>query len=274
MWKLKHLFMNAVGEGGEGGGAGDGGNPGTGDVGSTSLLSTGAQNQPGGDDWVPEKFRVMGEDGKLNIEGSARKLAESYTHLEKQRGTSAVPKTVDEYAPTVDVEGFKWDEFKADPEMQGFLKAAHAKGITNDQMGFILGKYMNRAPALVGGAAELDQEAAATELRGTWKTDAEFQKNIGLAHRAFMSLADPADQGKMDEIGNNPMVIRMLAKIGVEMGEDTPVGNGQINLEEQQIIRDLMKSEAYTNPKHADYERVTAQVRAFYQKTYGEQAVA
>lgn len=274
MWKLKHLFMNAAGEGAEGGGAGDGGNPGTGDGGSTSLLSTGAQNQPGGDDWVPEKFRVMGEDGKLNIEGSARKLAESYTHLEKQRGTSTAPKTVDEYAPTVEVEGFKWDEFKSDPEMQGFLKAAHAKGITNDQMGFILGEYMNRATALAGGAAELDQEAAATELRGTWKTDAEFQKNIGLAHRAFMSLADPADQGKMDEIGNNPMVIRMLAKIGAEMGEDTPVGNGQINLEEQQSIRDLMKSEAYSNPKHADHERISAQVRAFYQKTYGDQTVA
>lgn len=63
---------------------------GTGDGGGTSLLSTGAQNQPGGDDWVPEKFRVMGEDGKLNIEGSARKLAESYTHLKTarhQRGT-------------------------------------------------------------------------------------------------------------------------------------------------------------------------------------------
>ncbi|BCZ40517.1 TPA: hypothetical protein K8N54_000735 [Serratia marcescens] len=273
MWKIKHLFMNAAGEGGEGGGTGDGGNPVTGDGGSTSLLSTGAQNQPGVDDWVPEKFRVMGEDGKLNIEGSARKLAESYTHLEKQRGTSAAPKTVDEYAPTVEVEGFKWDEFKADPEMQGFLKAAHAKGITNDQMGFILGEYMNRAPALVGGAAELDEEAAATALRETWKTDAEFKKNLGLAHRAFMSLADPTDKGKMNEIGNNPMVIRMLAKIGAEMGEDVPVP-GDINPEEQQAIRDLMKSEAYTNTKHADHERVSAQVRAFYQKTYGDQTVA
>ncbi|MGP3209122.1 hypothetical protein ACTVPS_02140 [Serratia marcescens] len=267
MWKIKHLFMNAAGEGGEGGGTGDGG--------STSLLSTGAQNQPGGDDWVPEKFRVIGEDGKLNIEGSARKLAESYTHLEKQRGTSAAPKTVDEYAPTVEVEGFKWDEFKADPEMQGFLKAAHAKGITNDQMGFILGEYMNRAPALVEGAAELDQETAAAELRGTWKTDAEFQKNIGLAHRAFMSLADPTDHDKMDEIGNNPIVIRMLAKIGAEMSEDNPAGTGgAINLEEQQSIRDLMKSDAYTNPKHADHERVSGMIKAFYEKTYGLQVIA
>ncbi|EMH4077239.1 hypothetical protein RGI92_000457 [Serratia marcescens] len=276
MWKLKHLFMNAAGEGGEGGGTGDGGNPGTGDGGSTSLLSTGAQNQPGGEgDFIPEKYRTNGEDGKFNLLDSSRKLADAYSHLSKRFGSGDVPpKTVEEYSPKVEAEGFKWDEFKADPEMQGFLKAAHAKGITNDQMGFILGEYMNRAPALVVGAVELDQEAAATELRGTWKTDAEFQKNIGLAHRAFMSLADPADQGKMDEIGNNPMVIRMLAKIGAEMGEDTPVGNGQINLEEQQSIRDLMKSEAYTNPKHADHERVSAQVRAFYQKTYGDQTVA
>lgn len=88
-----------------------------------------------------------------------------------------------------------------------------------------------------------------------------------------MSLADPTDKGKMNEIGNNPMVIRMLAKIGAEMGEDVPVP-GDINPEEQQAIRDLMKSEAYTNPKHADHERVSAQVKAFYQKTYGDQAIA
>lgn len=157
--------------------------------------------------------------------------------------------------------------------MQGFLKAAHAKGITNDQMGFILGEYMQRAPGLVSGAAELDAETATTALRETWKTDAEFQKNIGLAHRAFMSLVDPADKGKMDEIGNNPMVIRMLAKIGAEMGEDVPVGNGEINLEEQQTIRDLMKSEVYTNSKHSDHERVSAQVKVFYRKVYGDNTV-
>lgn len=77
----------------------------------------------------------------------------------------------------------------------------------------------------------------------------------------------------MDEIGNNPMVLRMLAKIDAEMSEDTPA-SGDINLEEQQGVRDLMKTEAYTNPKHADHERVSAQVRAFYQKSYGSQAVA
>ncbi|HHO0149489.1 hypothetical protein [Klebsiella pneumoniae] len=282
MWKFKHLFMNtetgaeapAGNAGGDNAGNGDGTqNPGGGTTAGTSLLSTGAGEQ-GADDWLPEKYRVMGDDGKLNVEGSARKLADAYTHLEKRMGSGDTPpKTADEYAPKVEVEGFKWDEFKADPRMQSFMKSAHAKGITNDQMGFILGEYAQLAPELVNGAAALDSEAAATQLRETWKTDAEFNKNIGLAFRAFNSLADDSDKGRMDEIGNNPMVIRMLAKIGAEMQEDAPAG-GDVNLEEQQSIRDLMKSPAYMDPKHADHENVSARVRAYYQKRYGDQTVA
>lgn len=278
MWKLKHLFMNAEQGaeqpgGGNGGGDDGGNNPGTGEPSGNSLLSTGA-GEPGANDWIPEKFRVMGEDGKLSIESSARKLAENYTHLEKRMGSGdAPPKTSDEYAPKVEVEGFNWEEFKADPRMQSFMKTAHAKGITNDQMSFILGEYAQRAPELVGGAAELDSQSATTQLREVWKTDAEFKQNIGLAFRAFNSLADDADKGRIDEIGNNPMVIRMLAKVGAEMQEDAPAG-GDVNLEEQQTILDLMKSPAYMDPKHADHERVSAQVKAYYQKRYGDQTVA
>lgn len=278
MWKIKHLFMNvepgAEQSGGGGGGDNDGGNnPGTGEPSGNSLLSTGA-GEPGATDWLPEKYRVVGDDGKLSIEGSARKLADAHTSLEKRLGSVGTPpKTADEYEPKVEVEGFNWDEFKADPRMQSFMKAAHAKGITNDQMGFIIGEYAQRAPELVGGAAELDAEAATTQLREVWKTDAEFKKNIGLAYRAFNSLADDADKGRMDEIGNNPMVIRMLAKVGAEMQEDAPAG-GDINLAEQQTIRDLMKSPAYMDPKHADHERVSAQVKAYYQKRFGDQTVA
>ncbi|EHF7844765.1 hypothetical protein J3Y18_004624 [Salmonella enterica] len=259
--------------GGNGGGEDGGNNPGAGEPSGNSLLSTGA-GEPGTSDWLPEKYRVMGEDGKLNIEGSARKLADAHTSLEKRLGSVGTPpKTADEYEPKVEIEGFNWEEFKADPRMQSFMKTAHAKGITNDQMSFILGEYAQRAPELVGGAAELDSQSATAQLREVWKTDAEFKQNIGLAFRAFNSLADDADKGRIDEIGNNPMVIRMLAKVGAEMQEDAPAG-GDVNLEEQQTIRDLMKSPAYMDPKHADHERVSAQVKAYYQKRYGDQTVA
>ena len=76
MWKIKHLFMNAEqgaeapagstggNDGGNGGGAE---NPGAGNPAGNSLLSTGA-GEPGANDWIPEKYRVMGEGGKLDIE--------------------------------------------------------------------------------------------------------------------------------------------------------------------------------------------------------------
>lgn len=282
MWKIKHLFMNAEqgdeapagstggNDGGNGGGAE---NPGAGNPAGNTLLSTGA-GEPGANDWIPEKYRVMGEGGKLDIEGSARKLADAHTSLEKRLGSVGTPpKTADDYAPELKAEGFNWEEFKADPRMQSFMKSAHGKGITNDQMSFIISEYAQIASSLVNGAAELDAESATTQLREVWKTDAEFNKNIGLAFRAFSSLTDEGDRGRIDEIGNNPMVIRMLAKIGAEMQEDAPAG-ADSNPAEQQTIRELMKSEAYMNPKHADHERVSAQVKAYYQKRYGDQTVA
>lgn len=282
MWTIKNLFMNAeqgaeapAGNAGGADAGNDGGTQGAnaGSPAGSSLLSTGADGQGQGEDgWLPEKYRVMGADGKVDIAGSARKLADAHTSLEKRLGgVGTPPKTADDYAPDLNVEGFDWDEFKAAPETQSFLKAAHAKGITNDQMSFILGEYVANAQQAVNGAAALDAESATASLRETWKTDAEFKQNIGLAYRAFSSLAGPGDD--IDAIGNNPMVIRMLAKVGAEMQEDAPAG-GDINLAEQQSIRDLIKSPAYMDPKHADHERVSAQVRSFYEKTYGDQTVA
>lgn len=274
MWKIKFLLRNAdAGTDAGNGGAeppADGGAAGN----ASTLLDSGAGAAGASDaNWLPEKYQVKDEAGALNVEQSARKLAEAHAHLEKRLGSGdAPPKTPEEYAPKVEAEGFNWDEFKADPKMQGFMKAAHAKGITNDQMSFILGEYMQQAPALVNGAAALDADAAKAELQQTWKSDAEFNKNIGLAFRAFNQLADEGDKGRIGEIGNNPIVLRLLAKMGAEMREDAPP-SGEVNQEEYQGVKELMKSEAYTNPKHQDHERVSAQVRAFYQKTYGNTPV-
>ncbi|MFT4466008.1 MAG: hypothetical protein ACMX3H_17115 [Sodalis sp. (in: enterobacteria)] len=130
---------------------------------------------------------------------------------------------------------------------------------------------MQRAPALVNGAVELDADAAGTQLRAVWQSDAEFNKNIGLAYRAFHALADEGDKDRMDDIGNNPLVIRMLAKVGAEMQEDTPAG-ADANQAAQQVIRDLMKSDACADPKHADHDRVAAQIRAFCRVTLNRPA--
>ena len=112
--------------------AGEGGDPSGGATTTTTqpqqtgtVLGAGATN-----DWIPEKYRTNKEDGSLDLEASSRKVAEAYKHLETRMGSGdAPPKSADEYAVKLEgVEGFNWDEFKADEASQSFLKGAHAKG--------------------------------------------------------------------------------------------------------------------------------------------------
>lgn len=222
-----------AGAGGESAGA-SGGNGAAASAGATagSLLATGATAAGGGEAaakaadgagdpyaWMPEKHRVYKEDKSLDIEASSRKLAENTANLEKRMGTGDIPpKTADEYAPKIEREGFDWETFKADPEMQGFLKAAHAKGLTNDQLGFVLDEYIGRVSS--------SPDNAVNELKKDWKTEPVFKQNMSLAYKAFTAFAPEADRSRIDEVGNNPVVIRLLAAIGKEMQEDSPGNPG------------------------------------------------
>lgn len=301
----RHVFMDQAGDGTAGGagggsagagaagagaaaGAGQGGaNGAPGGTGSApgSVLATGAaaagsgQGAAGGagagpNDWIPEKHRVTKADGTLDIEASARKVAEAHRHLEQKLGAGDVPpKTPEEYAPKVEGEGFNWDEIKADPSMQGFLKGAHSKGITNDQLSYILGEYWKTAPELVKGAKQLDDKTAAEELRKDWKTDDEFGRNVGLAFKAFDAFASEADRTRIDEIGNNPIVLRLLANIGKEMQEDTPANGGNVpegdfNTKVADLRAELEKL-PQSDPRR---KQVKAEIDALYNRRYGTKA--
>ncbi|BCD83601.1 hypothetical protein PSm6_00080 [Pseudomonas solani] len=135
---LGHHLMDAATEGGDAGGQQEQATEQQG-----SVLGQGAPQ-----DFIPEKYRVTKDDGSLDLEQSSRKLAESYKHLETRMGSGdAPPKSFDEYAPKIEAEGFNWDEFKADEGSQSFLKGAHAKGLTNAQVEFVLGEYLKAAPS-------------------------------------------------------------------------------------------------------------------------------
>lgn len=276
MWSMKPVLMNADADH-EAGDAAEQNPPQTENRPTEhrekdALLSRAEPHDRG--DWLPEKYRVMGDNGTLQLESSARQLAEAYTQLEKRRGEASVlPATPEDYAPELDVEGVNWAEYKQDPQMQRFLKSAHTHGISNDQMGFILGEYLQRAPALVSAANALDADTAASTLREVWRDDAEFQKNLGLAYRAFTALADDGDQAHINEIGNNPLAIRLLAKIGTEMQEDRPAGVN-VGLPTAETVQALLHSAAYRDNKHPEHVKVTRQVSAYYARTFGNTPVA
>jgi len=301
----KHVFMAEAGDGTHGGtggssagagaagagaaaGAGQGGaNGAAGGAGAApgSVLASGQAAGAGGqgtagsaaagpNDWIPEKHRVAKADGTIDIEASARKVAEAHRHLEQKLGSGDVPpKTAEEYAPKVEGEGFNWDEIKTDPSMQSFLKGAHAKGITNDQLSYILGEYWKAAPELMQGARQLDEKAATAELRQEWKTDTEFKQNVGLAFKAFSAFASEADRARIDEIGNNPVVLRLLANIGKEMQEDSPVSGtslpeGDFNTRVAELRAELEKL-PQSDPRR---KQVKAEIDGLYARRYGSKA--
>lgn len=217
----------------------------------------------------------MGADGKeLDLGASARKLAESYAGLEKKAGAGEVPpKSPDEYQLTADglPDTVKLEELTQDPKLKEFLKAAHAKGLTNGQVQFIVAEFYKTAGTLLGGDKALTADQVLGQLRETWKEPTAFQQNIGLAYKAANALAQKAGvDWEAAGLGDNPAFIRLMAAIGAEVGEAALPGGDTPGAE---TVQQLMEGEAYWNPKHPEHKRVTAKVQQFYASKYGNQPV-
>lgn len=222
-------------------------------------------------EWIPEKFRVMNGE-TMDVEASAKKLAESYSGLEKRVGSGDVPpKTADDYAITVP-DQFK-DVWQEDDRFKAFRADALGAGLTQKQFDFVVGKYFNVVPELVQGSQQIDANKATEDLRATWKTEPEFKANVADAFKAFAAYASPEDQARIDEIGNNPVALRILAKIGKEIGEagGIPTANASTGADD---IQTILKSDAYLNPKNPEHKATSAKVQAYYQKKFGTAAAA
>ncbi|WP_137971997.1 hypothetical protein [Pseudomonas sp. F(2018)] len=267
-----YLQTEAPADGGQGGGNQP---PATPPAEGGSLLSQGATT-----DFIPEKYRVNGADGALDLAQSSRKLAEAYGSLEKRLGSGdAPPKTHDEYAPKIEVEGFNWDEFKADEASQSFLKGAHAKGLTNAQVEFVIGEYLKAAPGLLEGNAVLSQQEATAALREVWKTDQDMQQNVKASYRAVQAFASEGDgigsfNNLMAKYGNDPDFVAFAANIGRELNEDVPVNAGNPATDQDFAVKTSeLRQQLQDLPAH-DPKRpgIQAQLDAMYASRYNQPA--
>lgn len=239
-----------------------------------SVLANAAPN-----DYIPEKYRVTKDDGSFDLEQSSRKLAESYSHLEKRLGSGdAPPKTPEEYAVKLEgVEGFNWDEFKADESTQSFLKGAHAKGLTNDQVQYVIGEYMKAAPGLIEGGVQLTQQDCTAALKSVWADDQTMRANVTASYRAAEAFASAAGQpgnfdALMSKYGNDPDFIAFTANIGKELREDSqinggaPVSEADFNVKAAEL-RQLLQDLPAHDPKR---KGVQAQLDEMYNRRFSK----
>jgi len=277
---MKHLLMNEVDEHGGDGGAGSSNE-------HNSILAGGGfeneekppvndenkeegkEEKQGEYDWLPEKFIVKTSDGlEVDPIESSKKMAASYEGLSKRLGTGDIPpKSAEEYNVKIESDTLNFDDFKKDPENQAFLSKAHQQGLTSKQVEFVLNEYARVMPAAFDKFKGLTIEQAHSELNETWKTEAEYKSNLKDAFNAFNKYASPEDKERMDEIGNNPVVIRLLANMGKNLREDAPPAK---NTElEPDNVEKIMRSDAYRDPRHPDYKDAQRKVREYYQEKYG-----
>jgi hypothetical protein len=307
MFRRKYVFMAEAGDGAQGGATGGAagagaqgaaGAAGSGPAGADGAAS-GAAGAPGSalaagqaaagsgqgaasgaaagpNDWIPEKYRVTKADGALDIEASARKVADAHRHLEQRLGAGDVPpKSAEEYELKGLPETIKIEDIKADPEMQSFLKSAHGKGLTNEQVSFVLNEYLQRAPKLVENGARLSAEDTTRALKDVWKNESDYGQNMGHAYRAASAIADKAgvsfEELEKSGLGNHPTFIRLMASIGPELAEDAVPNGGQGvsagDFDAQ--VASIRANPAYNDPKHPEHKQLMQKMEALYTRRHG-----
>lgn len=216
---------------------------------------------------VPDKYLVKREDGTTDWEATALKQAGGYGELSKRLGAGeAPPQTADGYAPDLP-QGVSMEQLKTDPLFAGFLKGAHSVGLNNRQVSYLLGEFQQRVQLIEDMRA--DPAIAEAELGKVWATPQQMTRGLTGAYRGTHAFAADAEHaGRLEQkFGSDPDFIRLMAKVGAELGEDT-LPQGGLTSTETETLESLRKSPAYTDGKHPDHTTTVAKVKALYAKLH------
>lgn len=221
------------------------------------LLQKPASDDPWENDGWKDLLRPDFKDADGNVDVKA--LAKAYKGAEKRIGSGDIPPK-DESGYKIDVqfpEGVKIDEDRH----KGFLKGAHAKGMTNGQVNWVMEQYSG----LIAEAQQMAQAQkvnASEVLKKEWGDN--FDTNLAAAQKAFHAVATQADIDAIEVIGNSVPVLRMLAKLGANLKEDPGLPTDVVGMGEEDI-QAIQKSDAYWNPKHPDHTKAVRQVTQWHQ---------
>lgn len=209
---------------------------------------------------VPAKYWDA-EKGEVRYEA----WGQSTTSLEaRMRDVGLPPKDASEYKFDVP-EQLKAAGVDLDPAMsKAFREQAHALGLTQKQYEGVMGAYLQSMGDLANQSATLSRTKAEQELTAFYKTPEALNENVRLAFKAFSAYADENDMALIDQIGNIPAVIRVLAKVGRELHEDPGVSPDAILAEES--LQELMRGgpgkedSPYWNPGDPRHKTVVSKV--------------
>jgi len=234
------------------------------------------------------------EEPSLKTFDSVDKLAKSYVNAVKMIGGNP------DNMVAIPDEGETWDDFynkigrpeKANDyqfgdengELDGFREFAHDTGLTQDQADNILKLYGDiqeeQEEAHQNGLEELRTNTT-MELQKEWGKN--YDGKMDYAKRAFAQFATPELSQLMDEsgMGNHPEMLRVFAKVGELMGEDslvvgTGLGSSQLSPEQAQqeiqaLYSDKEFSKSYRDNKDPGHKTAMSKMEKLFKQAYPNQ---
>ncbi|UCC74109.1 MAG: hypothetical protein JSV86_06000 [Gemmatimonadota bacterium] len=169
-----------------------------------------------------------------------------------------------DFAPPEDM---PWDE-----EFQGrMIRKMHETGLTNHQANDLLRSYMEGTAEQfreMVAVQERQRSEALNQLRHRWGQ--AFEPKVDLAKRAFRVAAGDDYQQiaamRLDtggQLGDDPRIISMFAKLGESLGEHQLVGPKETRFtmtpeearaEQKRLLADEGFEKAYFNKQHPEHE--------------------
>ena len=175
--------------------------------------------------------------------------------LEKKIGSKIAPSDPSEYA----YEFKAADRFDAE-QVEAFKQKAGELGFTRDQFAAAMSIYEDNVLALVDQYTQTPEKASAA-LKEAWGQD--YDANLKSAFAAYNAFGQDI---AIEEIGNNPSVIKLLANIGKQIGEDRGINNNATSkgaaMSKLEIQELQARPDYWTNPE------VQKIVNTWYSETY------
>ena len=158
--------------------------------------------------------------------------------------------------------------YGASVAMSALTNAAAAVATLAAGHGVVVGDFLERSLALQAGVKQLNEQEATTKLRETWKTDAEFSEGVQRAFKAGQAYAGEDFEGILSDYGNDPRIVRLLANVGKELGEDTSAPAGA-QAAFTADLETLTKSKAYFDANHPEHLATKQKVEQLMQRQHG-----
>jgi len=204
---------------------------------------------------VPAKF-WNAEKGEVNYDGWAK----SHKDLEgRMKNVGLPPESADgyKYEPPAEIKALGVD---LDPDAtKAIREEALAQGFSQKQYEWVMNKYFSSLQGLVEHGERYDKAKTMTALTEHYKTPDAIRENVKAAYDVFSAFADEDEMKDIYRVVNDPIAVRVLAKINKELKEDPGISPDAI-VEDSGLEELMAQGSPYWDSKHPQHARVKAKV--------------